>query len=69
MLGYFAWTLRLIVASSLGEACCAPLASAFLALAAVSIGYEPGPLPPAPLPLPGSANEVLGNDFRFAVVI
>jgi hypothetical protein len=69
MLGYFARTFRLIVACSEGDACCAPRARALRALPGVSMGYEPGPLPPLPVPFPGSAKSLDGSALLCLAVI
>jgi hypothetical protein len=65
MSGNLAWTFRRTVASTgLPEA----RASAFLACDLSLIGYEPGPFPPFPVPLPGKAKSELGSFCRAAAV-
>jgi len=67
MLGNFLCTFALTVAFSDGVPCADTRLSAFLAWLGSGIGYDPLPLPPLPVPFPGSAKDELGSFCRAAV--
>jgi hypothetical protein len=67
MLGNFACTFALTIFFSSGVPCCDTLASAFLPWLGSGIGYDPDPLPPFPVPLPGKANDFEGSFFLAAI--